>query len=301
MSFEQQSQKASEKIHSGRVFSSLPMPEGVEALVIEASVGPLTAIHAPVAEGVKGKGTALFIPGFTGSKEDFYELFALLPQRGWDVWAYSQRGQGDSVAPSGIESYGRDQTASDALEVAAIITQATACDGIHLLGHSFGGLVAQATVIKDPSPFRSLTLMSSGPHGWPGRKADIRERLLNSGGVDLWRLDNPDKADWPDDRLDPLQRFLRERSERTSTDQLIGAIDQLANVHDTTFEVKDTGLPALVFHGIDDIYAWPQEWQHRMAILLGARYEIIPDAAHCPNGENPVPTADLLDDFWSKH
>jgi pimeloyl-ACP methyl ester carboxylesterase len=288
-------------IHKGQPFGALPIPDGVEALAIDTSAGPLTAIHGIVPEGTPTKGTALFIPGFTGSKEDFYQLFALLPALGWDVWAYSQRGQGDSAAPKGIASYGSDETASDALEVAAIIAEYTGCQGIHLLGHSFGGLVAQATVIKDSKPFRSLTLMSSGPHGWPGRKADLRERLLQSNGVDLWRLDNPDKADWPDDKLDELQQFLRERSERTSTDQLIGAIDQLANVHDTTFEVQATGLPVLVFHGVDDNWAWPQEWQRRMAKLLGARYEIIPDAAHCPNGENPVPTAALLDDFWSTH
>ncbi|MCH4160281.1 alpha/beta fold hydrolase [Bifidobacterium sp.] len=289
------------KIHEGQAFGCLPIPDNVQALVIDATVGPITAIHAPVAEGTPAKGTALFIPGFTGSKEDFYDIFALLPGLGWDVWAYSQRGQGDSVAPQGVQAYGRDQTATDALEIAGIITEASGCDGIHLLGHSFGGLVAQASVIKNPKPFRSLTLMSSGPHGWPGRKADLRERLLDSKGVDLWRLDNPDKADWPDSKLDVLQRFLRERSERTSTEQLLGAIDQLANVHDTTFEVKDTKLPVLVFHGEDDNWAWPQEWQHRMAKLIGARYEIIPDAAHCPNGENPVPTAALLDEFWSQH
>lgn len=141
--------------------------------------------------------------------------------------------------------------------------------------------------------------MCSGPHGWPGRKADLRARLLDHPGVDLWRLDNPDRASIPDEDLNVNDRFLRIRSERTSHDQLIGAIDQLANTHDTTFEVKATGVPVLVFHGENDNWAWPQEWQRRMAELLDSRYEIIPNAFHCPNGENPKPTAALLNDFWT--
>ena len=36
-----------------------------------------------------------------------------------------------------------------------------------------------------------------------------------------------------------------------------------------------------------------------MAELLDSRYEIIPNAFHCPNGENPKPTAALLNDFWT--
>lgn len=34
---------------------------------------------------------------------------------------------------------------------------------VHLLGHSLGGQIARAAVLLDASPFRSLTLMSSGP------------------------------------------------------------------------------------------------------------------------------------------
>ncbi len=285
-------------IGKGKAFGPLPRPETIEPVVIHAAVGPITAIHQPSMTG-ESKGTVLFVPGFTGSKEDFYDLFPLLGEYGWDVWAISQRGQGDSVAPEGRAEYTREKTAGDVVEITQIIAQAQGVDRVHLLGHSFGGTVAQAALIETPIIFDSLTLMCSGPHGWPGRKADLRARLLDHPGVDLWRLDNPDRASIPDEDLNVNDRFLRIRSERTSHDQLIGAIDQLANTHDTTFEVKATGVPVLVFHGENDNWAWPQEWQRRMAELLDSRYEIIPNAFHCPNGENPKPTAALLNDFWT--
>ncbi|MEK0307219.1 alpha/beta fold hydrolase [Bifidobacterium favimelis] len=282
----------------GRPFGDLPVPGNVEVLVIHAPVGDLTALHCP--KGARGeRGTALLIPGFTGSKEDFYQMIPLLGEAGWDVWAYSQRGQADSVAPPGRCAYDRGSTAADALDVARIIIEQTGVKRVHLLGHSFGGVVAQAAALTGPGLFASLTLMSSGPHGWPGRKADIRQRLLDHPGGDLWRLDNPDRASMPDEDLGTQDRFQRLRAERTSRDQLIGAIDQLADLHDRTEQLAATGLPVLVFHGEDDDNAWPQDWQARMARLLGARYEIIPGAGHCPNIDRPEATAALLDDFWA--
>lgn len=86
---------------------------------------------------------------------------------------------------------------------------------------------------------------------------------------------------------------------RTSVDSLLGAIDILADPADSTPELAVTALPVLVAHGAHDD-AWPQEWQRTMAERLGARYEVIAGAGHLPNQENPVATADLLSDFWSR-
>lgn len=283
--------------HPIHTFGALPKPPDIETLGIDIAVGTLAALHCgPQAGPIKG--TGLLVPGFTGSKEDFYDLLPLLAQRGWDVWAISQRGQADSVSPLGIGAYDRHRVAGDVIEVARLIARKTGARRVHLLGHSFGGTVSQAAVIDDATPFASLTLMCSGPHGWPGRHDDEYRLLAENPDTDLWRITNPQLASLPDDKLSTQDLFLRQRSERTGHDQLIGALNQLGDVHDTTFEVKDTGLPVMVFHGVDDP-AWPQDWQKRMARILDARYAVIPEAAHCPNSENPIPTADLIDDFWS--
>lgn len=289
-------------------FGAVAVPASVEVLGIDVTVGTLTALRArPQAGGLKpsgsktgegsgSKGVALLVPGFTGSKEDFYELLPLLADRGWDAWAVSQRGQADSAAPAGVASYGREQTAGDIVEVAQAIARVCDVERVHLLGHSFGGTVAQAAAIQDAAVFASLTLLCSGPHGWPGRHETDRRMILEHPGVDLWRLNNPAQAAVPDADLGD-QLFYRQRAERTSADQLLGAIAQLADVHDHTFELRDVGIQAMICHGVDDP-AWPQDWQRRMARMLGARYEVIARAAHCPNIENPDATAAILDDFW---
>ncbi|MEL7978288.1 alpha/beta hydrolase [Isoptericola sp. F-RaC21] len=288
-------------------FSVLPLPDGVEPLVLDVPVGPLTALRAVVPDGVERRAVALLVPGFTGSKEDHRLLLPLLAERGVEAWTYSQRGQADSAAPRGVGSYRRDDFTGDALDVAALVAATAGVEpgALHLLGHSFGGTVAAATAVRDPASFASLTMLCSGPHGWPGRKDAERDRLLAAAGlVDLWTLDNPSLARRLAEEpaaaadLDVEVRFLRERSVATSVDNLLGAIDVLADVHDVTPDLAATGLPVLVAHGVDDA-AWPQPWQRAMAERLGARYEVIADAGHLPNVENPPATADLLADFWT--
>lgn len=293
---------------AGRAFGSLPLAGGVEPLALEVGVGALTALRARPRDGgglpVAGRGSVVLVPGFTGSKEDHRLLLPLLAEHGWDAWTYSQRGQADSVAPAGTGAYRLADFATDALEVLDLVAQTRAGEPgggdtpVHLLGHSFGGVVARAAAIARPTAVDSLTMLCSGPHGWPDRKADVEARLLAAAGVDLWRLDNPDRADVPDADLTEDERFLRERSARTSTDNLLGAVAILRDPVDTTPALAATGLPVLVAHGVDDD-AWPQVWQASMAERLGARYAVIEDAGHLPNVENPAATAALLDAFWA--
>ena len=165
--------------------------------------------------------------------------------------------------------------------------------------------MSPASSCRPPAPTSCIcSATASGesppkPHGWPGRHADIREHLAEHPNLDLWSIDNLDRAQVPDSELSTLERFLRERSRATSRDQLIGTLDQLESAEDHSFEIRDTGVPVLVVHGAHDVYSWPQTWLHRMARIIDARLEIIPDAAHCPNGENPAATARVLDDFWT--
>ncbi|BBA98428.1 putative hydrolase [Actinacidiphila reveromycinica] len=293
--------EAARRVRPGQRFSVLPVPDTVEVLELDVPVGALTALRARPAD--RALGTALLVPGFTGSKEDFLPLLPLLADRGFDAWAFSQRGQGDSAAPAGEESYTLDAFSGDVIHVASLLADLTGRRHAHLVGHSFGGTVARAAAISGGrEAFADLTMLCSGPHGWPGRKAAEEARLRGAGKrTDLWTLDRPEAARTArraPEQLSPAERFLRERSLRTSVDNLLGAIGVLADPSDSTPLLAATGLPVLVAHGRHDD-AWPQEWQRTMAERLGARHEIIADSGHLPNQENPVATADLLSDFWS--
>jgi pimeloyl-ACP methyl ester carboxylesterase len=277
-------------------FGTLPIPltDAVTNVGIDLPVGRLTAIRSLPEGSVRG--IVLLVPGFTGSKEDFGGFLPLLAARGWEAWSYSQRGQADSAAPVGIENYGLEDFAGDAVAVAALVGGGRE---VHLLGHSFGGVVARAAAIASPGSFADLTLLCSGPHGWVGRLDREEEILRSRGSAAWWNEDNPHTVGLPDAALTADEAFRRLRLGQTSDEQLLGAAAILADETDTTGDLLATGLDVLVAHGADDP-AWPQDWQAAMAGLLDAQYAVIPDAAHSPQLENPEVTADLLDGFFGR-
>lgn len=273
-------------------FGALPIPDGVEAVGIPAAVGTLTALHAPAPDA---RGTVLFVPGFTGSKEDFRTFLPLLAAQGWDTWAYSQRGQADSAAPSGVDSYRLDTLAADTVEVARLIGGGRP---IHLVGHSLGGVVGREAVITAPEAFASYTMLCSGPTGWPGRHQATTDTVAASGSIGMWNRDNPHTVGQPDSALTPDEAFLRLRAERTSSENLLAGAEILRADRDTTDALRASGVPVLVAHGeFDD--AWPIPMQQHMAERLGASYAVIPGGHHSPQLDAPEATASALDAFLS--
>jgi pimeloyl-ACP methyl ester carboxylesterase len=74
--------------------------------------------------------------------------------------------------------------------------------------------------------------------------------------------------------------------------------DALLTEPDLVSELRATGVPAMVCFGEHDD-AWGPGPQRDMARRLGARVEVIADAAHSPAAERPAATAKVLADFWS--
>ncbi|MFF1571110.1 alpha/beta fold hydrolase [Leifsonia sp. NPDC058292] len=274
-------------------FGAGEVPEGVDVLGIPATVGTLTAFHASPAGDARG--TVFIVPGFTGSKEDFRTFLPLLVAHGWDVWAYSQRGQADSVGPVGVENYRLEDFAGDAIEVAGLVGGG---HPVHVVGHSFGGVVVRAAAIAVPASFASVTLLCSGPLGWPGRHHDTTDTVAASGSIGLWNRDNAHTIGLPDADLTADEAFLRLRASRTSSDNLLAGAELLRSDPGSTAELRATGLPVHIAHGEFD-EAWPVDWQREMAEQLGAAYTVIPGSAHSPQLEAPEATATALDDFFT--
>jgi proline iminopeptidase len=72
------------------------------------------------------------------------------------VVTYDQRSTGHSTEPS--DGYAMDRYVED-LDA---VREAVGADTIHLLGHSWGGLIAQRYAIAHPDRVRSIVLMGSG-------------------------------------------------------------------------------------------------------------------------------------------
>ncbi|MCW2545070.1 MAG: Alpha/beta hydrolase [Frankiales bacterium] len=272
-----------------------PLPEGVEAHAIDIPGGPLAVLDAE-AHG-SPRGTVVLVPGFTGSKEDFQEILVPLAEAGLRVVALDQRGQHESPGPDDPAAYTTEALAADLLHLVA-----TLGTPVHLVGHSFGGLVSRAAVLKDPSPFLSLTLMDSGPQGLTGPRADVlpfmRAILLEGGLEAVWDASqalgpNPDKP-MPSEEA---KAFLRTRMLAGAPAALLGMADSLTTEPDRCEELAQVDLPRLVLYGEKDD-AWSPAQQDAMAERIDAPVVVVPDAWHSPAAENPALTAQVLRDFF---
>lgn len=303
---------------------SLKLPDRVRLSSIQTARSSFAALEAQPTTGVRERQTALLIPGYTGSKEDFLPILEPLAAAGRRVVAIDLRGQYESQAAADRSGYAPDQLAAD---VAAVARQVAEDDtGVHLLGHSLGGLIARQTMLAQTARITSLTLLGSGPASLAGRRAAVLRKILSlidpekagsgaraggsedtSGSDDVDQLREKVRQLW-DEHLGPqaeadgtpghIITFLRERTLRNCPIGLIVMGRYLLDCPDRTQELAKLGAQILVMYGENDD-AWLPSVQDRMAKRLNAQRVCIPGAAHSPAVEAPETTASTLTAFWN--
>ncbi|MGX7679217.1 alpha/beta fold hydrolase [Jatrophihabitans sp. DSM 45814] len=247
------------------------------------------------------RATALFVPGYTGSKEDFMPLLRPLAAASHRAVAIDQRGQYESSWAKSADGYRIEALALDVVEIAEQLRAGP--QPLHLIGHSFGGLVCRTAVLAKPELFDTFTLMDSGPAEISGqRRAALQAAepvLAEQGLAGLWEHVSLQSQADPKFRQSPkaLLDFLRARFLANDPVGLQTMADELRNAPDLTDDLGRLGLPKAVLFGVDDD-AWPPEVQSQMAARLGARVFVIQNAAHSPAVENPSATSTALLDFW---
>jgi pimeloyl-ACP methyl ester carboxylesterase len=268
---------------------SLDLPDGVTMAFESGREGDIAMLSADATGPSKGQ--VLLIPGWTGSKEDFAPIMPLIAAAGYDVRAYDQAGQYESDPGSdySLESYARD-----ALWLAQIEGSRT-----HLLGHSFGGLVAQQAAVINPSQVQSLSLLCTGPGALGDSPTRPLKRLVNAiGKVPLLQLHEIREQGVR--RPAQITHFLAKRFTSNDPRSLRAMTQLLIDAPDVIDDVLATRVPTWVGRGADDD-AWPHDVQHRMAERLGTQVHVIPDSAHSPAVENPAALMDAWLPFIETH
>jgi len=293
--------------------TSLTLPDGVRRTAIETSRGAFAALEAIPGSGVCELQPAILVPGFTGSKEDFLAILQQLAAARRRVLALDLRGQYETCGPDDPEAF---TIAELGFDIAAVIDavsgrvtgNGSAALGVHLVGHSFGGLVVRESVLAGASGITSLTLMSSGPGRLTGLAAAELAQLtesLDGGSPKVMR--RTIRHIW-DTILAPqaataviapeIVAFLRDRMLRNSPVGLRVMGEYLLGAPDRTAELAELAdMPMLVLYGEDDD-KWEPAAQEEMAVRLDAERVCIPAAAHSPAVDAPETTASALSGFW---
>ena len=272
------------------------LPDRARRVRLATSAGPLAGVRLEP-EG-PSRGTVLLVPGFTGSKEDFIAVLEPLAGLGWTVVSYDQRGQYETPGPQDESAYTLAALSRDLLDVLDDLA-----DDVHVIGHSFGGLVCrEAALASGGQGFASLTLLCSGPGPLPQRHHDglgaMRSALPHVPLDTVWEV--KEAADREGGWTPPgaeVHTFLRTRFVSNSPWGLRAKAGILMDTPDRTGELAAlarAGLPVAVVYGPDDD-AWTTAEQDAVAAELGVAPVVIPGTGHSPAAERPAETAAALD------
>jgi pimeloyl-ACP methyl ester carboxylesterase len=247
-----------------------------------------------VAEAGSGE-PLLLVHGFTGAKEDFADFLDGFADRGWHVVAPDLRGHGASEAPDDEDAYSLQTMSDDVLALA----DALGWERFDLLGHSMGGMVAQVLALQAPERLRSLVLMDTGHGPVEGLDpavvalaADVvrtegMERLMEIAAEleSIRQPRTPSEVRVREERAGYVE--FGDRKMRASAAAMYAAMIQLlASAEDRLEALARLDVRTLVVVGEEDAgFVGPSE---RLAEAIpGAVLEVVHDASHSPQFENP--------------
>lgn len=276
----------------------IDLPEHADEAGFPTAQGLLPALDSRRAGS---RGVALLVPGFTGSKEDFIALIDPLADLGWGAVALDLPGQGGAPI---TEEVSLDSLAAAVAEVIRAVDPGA---GVHVVGHSFGGLVTRAAILDkvEAASVASWTALCSGPAALPDSQHENLIRFtaaLERMGMDqIWTIrEAMDRAAGWAPPSESVLAFMRRRFSTTSPRLIHEMAHVLMTAVDRTEELAAVPLPKVVMFGENDD-AWPTEGQRDMADRLGCPVVSIAGSGHSPAADQPIATAAALDDFWRTH
>jgi pimeloyl-ACP methyl ester carboxylesterase len=216
-----------------------------------------------------------------------------------------RRGYGQSAPVE--PPYSIEQQASDCRS----LIEELEFDRVHLVGHSYGGVVALQLALASPETVQTLSLLE--PALMIGSSGNEYERALLDG---IARYREVGAAQLVDEFLE--MRFGKGYQEPLEQ-RIPGVMKQATNDAGTVFDVE---LPALMEWEFDEFKAarimapvlcvlgqqsrvlsprFVETYSTMLQWFSNSRGFELPGAAHGLQMQNPEPLADCLADFWGSH
>jgi 3-oxoadipate enol-lactonase len=200
----------------------------------------------------------------------------------FDVLAYDQRGLGQTSKPD--KSYAMADYADDA----AALMAAIGWDSAHVVGLSFGGMVAQELAIRHPARIRRLVLGCTSPGGAGGASYPFHEIGYLQGEARARHLipisDTRRDDAWAKANPDQYAQFIAMGAADPYADEpghAAGAQRQLEAraAHDVWDRLEQISCPTFIAAGHYDGVARPETQERLAARIPGARLQFF-DGGH---------------------
>lgn len=210
-----------------------------------------------------------------------------LGAQGWQLLVPDRPGHGQSPDP------GRpDDAEADALWVAELLG-----NGAHLVGHSFGGLVAVAAAARRPEAVRSLTLIEPALLKVATRAPAVRKLVLRMAATMILPFRPATKARRVMGYLGIPEVFARTDEELATLAGALrrGKFPPKASMQAWLQTIADHRIPVLLISsGSNDAFIAIGD---AVAKLVGGRHEIVSAPHHFPQWTG-APFNRLVTDFW---
>jgi 3-oxoadipate enol-lactonase len=237
-------------------------------------------------EGPRDEGTPLVLLCSLGSTVDMWA-----PQREelagrMRVVTVDTRGHGESPVPDG--PYTVEELAYDVLDTLDDLGIARAA----VAGLSLGGAMGQAVALRAPDRVTSLALLCTSARF--GNLDVYRERAttVRADGMDV--VADAVVARWfTADADDATVTRMRAMIAATPAEGYAACCEAIAT-WDSRAELGRITAPTLVISGAEDPATPPEHGRLLAAGIPGARFEVVPDAAHLASYQRPETVTALL-------
>lgn len=268
--------------------------------------------------GVPDRGTVLCLHGGPGVPHGYLTCLADLAPLGYRIVFYDQLGVGKSDRPRGTSLF----TIERGVEEAEGVRKALGLGRIHLLGNSYGGMLALAYAIRYQRNLRSL-VVASGLSSVPVANAELR-RLVRTLPIPVQRtierlerkeaFDDPAYAraamafyrrhicrlaTWPRELALSMGRLSRPVY-RTMWGPSEFAVQGSLRYWDITDRLSTIRVPTLITGGkYDEITPRIARTIHRE--IRGSKLAIFPQSSHLPMWEERERYMQVVGEFLQRH
>lgn len=259
--------------------------------------GIAVRVHDPAAES---RGTVLLLHGIGGSAATFAGLAPRLADAGWRAVAWDAPGYGDSADPDPSVT-GADSPGAYVALVAGLLERLRV-DRAHLVGVSWGGVIATHVAARRPELVCSLTLIDStrGSGTTPEKAAAMRGRVadLASVGAEQFAAARAPRllAEAADEAV---AAEVQRQMAGVRVAGYAGAAAMMAQ-SDTGPVLQTIQAPTLVLVGDEDRVTGVEESRLLARQIPDAHFGLVARAGHAAVQEQPAAVADAMVAFLER-